>query len=287
MAGTDNGALIVATTDLELAGATSIPIYRARGVAVVLDSDLAKLYGVETKRLNEQVKRNADRFAGGFAFQLASGELEALKSQIATPNGGRGGRRSVPWVFTEHGVVMAASVVNSERAIKAMRLVVEVFIDVKNRVLAGSGEPAGLVQSTDVLVPGAETGLARLGGAWDSLGPKLRIALEQVLDTVVDQRNQTTIRETAQDVISESIQNMKERLAKPGLENAELAAKAAKLLAEAQERKSVAAKTHAEADSIEFSTIVKKLRLLLEAERAIRSDTPDAFLDVLREMGSG
>lgn len=275
-------------TDIESAGVSSIPIYNIRGVDVVLDSDLARLYGVETKRLNEQVKRNAERFAGDFAFQIASDELDTLKSQIATANSGRGGRRSLPWVFTEHGVVMAASVVNSERAIRAMRLVVEVFIDVKNRVLAGSGKAVALSGATNALVPDSgSSGLAKLGGTWESLGPKLRAALEQVLDTVVDHRRQTTVREEAQHLISESIHNLKERLAKPGLENAELAAKAAKLLAEAEERKSVAAKTHAEADAIEFSTIVKKLRLLLEAEKAMRSDVPDAFLDVLREMGTG
>jgi hypothetical protein len=199
-------------TDIESAGVSSIPIFNIRRVDVVLDSDLARLYGVETKRLNEQLKRNAERFAGDFAFQIASDELDTLKSQIATANSGRGGRRSLPWVFTEHGVVMAASVVNSERAIRAMRLVVEVFIDVKNRVLAGSGKAVALSGATDALVPDSGPfGLAKLGGTWERLGPKLRVALEQVLDTLVDHRRQTTVREEAQHLISESIHNLKER----------------------------------------------------------------------------
>lgn len=275
-------------TNLEPAGRPSIPIYSMRGLDVVLDSDLAQLYGIDTKRLNEQVKRNQDRFAGEFAFQLTQEEFEALRSQIATSKRGRGGRRSPPWVFTEHGVVMAASVVSSEQAIKAMRFVVNVFIDVKNQVLAGSRKalpPANRPEGIGPITP--STGEAIPGGAWESLGPRLRGALEQVLDTVVDQRRQTTVREEAQHLIGESLQNLKERLAKPGLENAEVAARAAKLLAEAEERKSAAAKTRAEAEEIEFSTIVKKLRLLLEAEKAMRSDRPDAFLEVLSEMGSG
>jgi hypothetical protein len=244
---------------------------------------------IETKRLNEQVKRNAERFEGGFAFQATKEDAEVLKSQIATAKEeqGRGGRRSLPWLFTEHGVVMAASVINSPRAIEAMRLVVRVFIATKNQIRAGTGAALVVAGETGALAPAAQrTTTVWLGGAWDSLVPKLQRALDQVLDTVVDHRRQSTVREEAQNLISDSIQNLKERLAKPGLENAELAAKAAKLLAEAEERKSVAAKTHAEAEAIEFSTIIKKLRLLLEAEKAMRAQSPDAFLAVLREMGS-
>ena len=277
--------------DLEPAEAkAAIPIYKVSDVDVVLDADLARLYGIETKRLNEQVKRNAERFDGGFAFQATKEDAEVLRSQIATTNEeqGRGGRRSLPWMFTEHGVVMAASVLNSPRAIEAMRFVVRVFIAAKNQARAGAGAALVVAGENGALVPAAQrtTGMGGLGGAWDSLGPRLQRALDQVLDTVVDHRRQSTVREEAQNLISDSIQNLKERLAKPGLENAELAAKAAKLLAEAEERKSVAAKTHAEAEAIEFSTIVKKLRLLLEAEKATRAGSPDAFLAVLREMGS-
>ncbi len=274
-------------TDLESIRAPSVPIFRVRGLDVVLDSDLSRVFGYETKRLNEKVKRNRERFEGDFAFQVTADEFETLKSQIATTNVGRGGRRSPPWVFTEHGVVMAASVVNSEQAIRAMRLVVRVFIEVKNKAVSGASMPEALGSGGKALIAeGQSAGLATIGGAWGSLRPKLESALGQVLDTVVDHKRQTTVREEAQHLISESIQNLKERLAKPGLENAELAAKATKLLAEAEERKSVAAKTQAEAETIEFSNLVRKLRLLLEADRALRSDAPDAFLAVLREMGS-
>ena len=255
-----------------------------------VDADLERVCGIETTRLNEQVKRKVERFDGGFDFQATKEDAKVLKSQIATANEepGRGGRRSLPWLFTEHGVVMAASVINSPRAIEAMRLVVRVFIAAKNQTKAGTGAALVVAGANRALAPTAQqpTNMVWLGGAWDSLGPKLQSALDQVLDTVVDHRRQSTVREEAQNLISDSIQNLKERLAKPGLENAELAAKAAKLLAEAEERKSVAAKTHAEADAIEFSTIIQKLRLLLEAEKAMRAESPDAFLAVLREMGS-
>lgn len=76
-------------------------IYLLRGEKVILDKDLAELYGVETKRLNEQVQRNLDRFPDDFMFQLTEQEAESLRSQIATSNKGRGGRRYRPYAFTE------------------------------------------------------------------------------------------------------------------------------------------------------------------------------------------
>ena len=80
-----------------------------RGQKVILDSDLAALYSVETKRLNEQVRRNRDKFPEDFMFQLTKEEFENLKSQIATSSSGWGGRRKQPLVFTEHGALQAAN----------------------------------------------------------------------------------------------------------------------------------------------------------------------------------
>ncbi len=87
---------------------------------MVLDTDLAELYGVKVKHLNQQVKRNRNRFPDDFVFRLSPAESNALRSQIVTSNEGlrRGGRRYPPFVFTEHGAIMAAGVLNSERAIQ-------------------------------------------------------------------------------------------------------------------------------------------------------------------------
>jgi hypothetical protein len=89
-----------------------------RGEKVILDSDLAKLYGVETRRLNEQVRRNIEKFPDDFMFQLTKEEFENLKSQIATSSFGWGGRRKLPLVFMEHGALQAANVLNSQQANK-------------------------------------------------------------------------------------------------------------------------------------------------------------------------
>src|SRR5919197_349063 len=84
---------------------------------VILDSDLAELYGVPVKRLNEQVKRNQQRFPADFMFRLNPDESESLRSQTATSKAARGGRRYAPYAFTEHGAIMAATVLNSEQAV--------------------------------------------------------------------------------------------------------------------------------------------------------------------------
>src|ERR1700733_3228832 len=109
---------------------------------VILDIDIAELYGVPVKRLNEQVKRNEERFPSDFMFQLTSKEHAALRSQIATSNKSRGGRRYSPHAFTEHGAIMAATVLNSERAVQMSVFVVRAFVRLRellatNRRLAG------------------------------------------------------------------------------------------------------------------------------------------------------
>ena len=110
-------------------------IHLIRGERVMLDFDLAKFYGVTTKRLNEQVKRNHSRFPEGFAFQLRSQELIDLRSQIATSSL-HGGRRYFPWAFTEHGALMLASVLNSKVAIRASILIVQAFVRLRRMIAA-------------------------------------------------------------------------------------------------------------------------------------------------------
>jgi hypothetical protein len=110
-------------------------IYEIRGQRVMLDSDLAAIYGVETKALNRAVKRNPDRFPEDFVFQIPSREWKNLKYQIGTSSSGHGGRRRPPYAFTEHGAIMAANVLNSARAVQMSVFVVRAFL--KMRTLLG------------------------------------------------------------------------------------------------------------------------------------------------------
>ena len=126
-------------------------IYEVRGERLMLDSDLALIYGVETKALNRAVKRNRDRFPKDFMFQLSEDEWKNLRYQIGTSSSnskhqslryqigtstlGHGGRRNRPYVFTEHGAIMAANILNSRRAVQMSVFVVQAFL--KMRALLG------------------------------------------------------------------------------------------------------------------------------------------------------
>jgi len=111
-------------TSLEMEPVESL-IHLIRGQHVILDADLARVYGVPTKRLNEAVKRTLERFPSDFAFLLKPQEVASLRSQIATSKG-RGGRRYIPRAFTEFGAIMAANVLNSPRAVQISVFVVRV-----------------------------------------------------------------------------------------------------------------------------------------------------------------
>ncbi len=107
-----------------------------RGQTVLLDADLAALYGVETRRLNEQVRRNLERFPADFMFEVTDDEFTNLKSHFATSSWG--GRRKLPMAFTEHGAIMAASMLKSPRAIEVSIYVVLAFVQLRELVLPPS-----------------------------------------------------------------------------------------------------------------------------------------------------
>ncbi|HEY6552097.1 MAG TPA: ORF6N domain-containing protein [Vicinamibacteria bacterium] len=121
----DNSLEAVATPGIEKR------IYVIRGRQVMLDEDLADLYGVETRVLVQQLKRNAKRFPADFMFQLTKPEAEALRSQIVISNAGRGGRRYEPYVFTEQGVAMLSGVLRSDRAIAVNIEIMRAFVELR------------------------------------------------------------------------------------------------------------------------------------------------------------
>jgi hypothetical protein len=109
-------------------------IFVIRGQRVILDADLAMLYGVTTGQLNQQIKRNSHRFPPEFAFQLTKEEMDGLRSQIVISKG-RGGRRYLPRAFTEHGVLMAANVLNSSRAVAVSVALVRAFVRIRETLM--------------------------------------------------------------------------------------------------------------------------------------------------------
>ena len=110
-------------------------IFIIRGVKVMFDKDLADLYEIETKNLNKAVKRNIQRFPDDFMFQITKEEYECLLFQIGISKSKRGGRRTMPYVFTEHGILMLSSVLNSEQAIAINIQIMRVFVQIKQFAL--------------------------------------------------------------------------------------------------------------------------------------------------------
>ena len=110
-------------------------IYVIRGQKVMLDSDLAELYGVETKVLNQAVKRNLERFPQDFMFQLTPEEYQVLKSQIVTSKKGSGGKQKLPLVFTENGLAMLSGILNSQRAIAVNIAIMRIFTRLRSFLL--------------------------------------------------------------------------------------------------------------------------------------------------------
>lgn len=151
-----------------------------RGQRVLLDSDLAALYGVETKRLKEQVRRNPERFPTDFCFQINREELAHLRSQIATSSLGHGGHRYLPFAFTEHGALQVANVVSSPRALQMSIAVIRAFVELRQlfathralsskldalelRVGKHDQELAELVQALRLLMQPPATSRRRIG----------------------------------------------------------------------------------------------------------------------------
>jgi hypothetical protein len=110
----------------------SLLIRTIRSQKVVLDTDLALIFGVPTFRFNEAIKRNRERFPNDFMFQLTAAEAESLTSQIAMSKPGRGGRRTLPYAFTENGAIMAANVLNSPEAVRMSVFVVRAFVQMRD-----------------------------------------------------------------------------------------------------------------------------------------------------------
>ena len=166
-------------------------IFILRGRKVILDSDLAALYGVPVKRLNEQVKRNADRFPPDFAFVLTKEEGAALRSQIATLEKGPGEHRKyLPRVFTEHGALMAASVLNSPRAVEMSILVVRAFVRFR-QILATNRQLAAKLDELDNKIASHDKSIADHGksiAAHRKGIVSLYAAIENLMPTLTDRQ---------------------------------------------------------------------------------------------------
>lgn len=161
---------------LVLAGRAVTKIRVVRGIRVIMDSDLAEIYGVTTGALNQAIKRNRARFPPDFAFQMAKSDRVNLKSQFVISSSAHGGRRTQPLLFTEHGAIMAASVLNSRRAVEMSIYVVRAFIKLRE---AAATQIGMLAQLKD---------LERTVGRHDRELKEVIVAVQQLLAPVARPR---------------------------------------------------------------------------------------------------
>jgi hypothetical protein len=148
-----------------------------RGHKVLLDADLAALYGVETRVLNQSVKRNLDRFPADFMFRLTAKEFEHWRSQLVMSNpGAKMGLRRAPFAFTEHGALMAASILNSPRAVEVSVYVVRAFVRLRETLAANKGLAAKLEE--------LEQKTEALALRHDTLAANTRAQLRHVFDAI-------------------------------------------------------------------------------------------------------
>jgi len=166
-------------------------IHEIRGQKVMLDSDLSALYGVSTKVLNQAVRRNIDRFPTDFRFQLTKPELDILRSQIVTSSDGHGGRRYQPYAFTEHGAYMAATLLNSPRAVEVSVFVVRAFVKLRQLVLSNK-ELAHKLDQLERKVSGHDDTIRQLVAAIRQLmappdPPKKEMGFHAIRDSAKEQ----------------------------------------------------------------------------------------------------
>lgn len=215
-------------SDGEALPALTSRVVFVRDRAVLVDAHVAEAFGVETREVNQAVARNPEKFAQAHAFRLTKEEAEFLRSQGVIPKPGRGGSRVEPAVFTQKGVARLATVLTTPRALEATDLIIDVFTEVYCQLAQGQTSVA-LSRPARLLPPPEEAGrLARLRG-------RMVEALEGLLDTVVDVRRRTTVREELGDAGAGLLDHLRERLAAPGVENARVEADTALILEKARD----------------------------------------------------
>ena len=256
-------------------------IHTVRGEQVILDSDVARFFEVPTSALNQVVKRNEQRFADDFAFRLTAEEFGDLKSQNVISNADWGGARHLPRAFTEHGVVMAATVLRSDRAVKASRFIVKTFVQARANLMARQkGENIPATVNPRATVPLA----AEMRGA---LMGKINTALGHVLDAIVNPETKSTVRSEAVEIANEGLSSLKAYLKRPGVANDKTLAEMEKLIAEADDIKVATSRKKTQNEAEQLALLAKKLRLILEAQHYAETGSLERFLGFLKDFSGG
>jgi hypothetical protein len=249
-------------------------VYEIRGERVMLDAHVAQAFGTETKRVNEAVARNADKFTEAHTFQLSPAELEALKSQNAIPQAGRGGARYQPHVFTMKGVARLATVLNTSEALRATDLIIDTFLVVYDQVSGGRSRIAIPEPDQYRSSPESRRAIQRFRS-------RLASALTALLDTIVDVQSKRTARELGQSLGADAVQNIQDRLRTRGLQNTKLEADTTLVLAQAEQTLAATRKTHAEADSIDIQNLERRIDVVKKLIDMSKHLEPAEFVELM------
>ena len=249
-------------------------VYEIRGERVVLDAHVAQAFGTETKRVNEAVARNADKFTEAHTFQLSRAEHEALRSQAATSNTGRGGVRYQPHVFTMKGVARLATVLNTSEALRATDLIIDTFLVVYDQVSGGRSRIAIPEPDQYRSSPESRRAIQRFKS-------RLANALTALLDTIVDVQSKRTARELGQSLGADAVQNIQDRLRTRGLQNTKLEADTSLVLAQAEQTLAATRKTHAEADSIDIQNLERRIDVVKKLIDMSKHLEPTEFVELM------
>lgn len=267
-------------TDIPATKAPTDPqIFTFRGQPVIRDGDLAALFDYTTGNLNKLVTNNADRFGEDFAFRLTEEEFADLIFQIGTSSG-HGGLRKPPMMYTEHGAVMAATLMRSPRAATASRFVIKTFVAARRGLLSkGRGQNLPLSLPVTDLVPVA--GQERSG-----LLAKLDGALGRVLDAIADPVEETRVRDEARAIALEGLSAIKAHLRKQDISNEKTLAEVQKLLKEAEAIDTEIAARHIENNHRQLAYLAKQLRMVIEVQRYLDQGDVESLLKVLKDLGT-
>lgn len=245
-----------------------------RGERVMIDWRVAEAFGTETRRVNEAVSRNPEKFSDTHGFQLTKDEFDALMSQIATSNTGRGGRRKLPRAFTIKGVARLATILNTPAALRATDLIIDTFLVVQEQLSAGR-------RTVSIPSPDRYRISPEDQAETRKLRKRLANAVSKLLDTMVDVEGEQTLRQTTQALGSKAIANIQERLRSKGLENAKLEADSSLVLAEAEKVLAEARKTRAEADGIDIANFEKRINAVRKVADLITELEPPAVVELI------
>ena len=235
-----------------------------RDMPVIIANELAKFYGTTTKAVNQYRSRNTNKFTPGYAFQLTETEWKSLRSQNVTSNIGRGGSRTPPWAYTEHGVVMMSMGMKSENAVRLSKVIIDTFVDYRRGTLPDNS-----------VISGANAAKHRR-----SLQEKIYHQMEQILDVKLPTSDGHTVRDELSVIATKSLGHIKAVLDTPAKNNERISAEVTRILAEAEKLYAETRKLHVETDTLVLQNYRARLGFIRDLREMAQQLERDDWIEV-------